>query len=154
MAQLARNIMTPSPACCGPNATLDEIAKLMVQNDCGEIPIIDVNDCVVGVITDRDIVCRVVAEGMNPTGHTAASCMTQPVVCVREDDAIEDVLSTWKSIRSGASRSSRTTVYARASSLRPIWLEWRVWATWPSSYMWSQKTRDCPRDSDDSSECV
>ena len=94
MAQLARNIMTPSPACCGPNTTLDEIAKLMVQNDCGEIPIIDVNDCVVGVITDRDIVCRVVAEGMNPTGHTAASCMTQPVVCVREDDAIEDVLST------------------------------------------------------------
>ena len=94
MAQLARDIMTPGPACCGPNTTLDEIAKLMVQNDCGEIPIIDVNDCVVGVITDRDIVCRVVAEGMNPTGHTAASYMTKPVVCVREDDPLTDVLST------------------------------------------------------------
>jgi CBS domain-containing protein len=93
MAQLARDIMTPNPACCGPNTTLDEIAKMMVQNDCGEIPIVDVNDCVVGVITDRDIVCRVVAEGMNPMGHTAGSYMTQPVVCVREDDSIQDVLS-------------------------------------------------------------
>jgi CBS domain-containing protein len=94
MAQLARDIMTPSPACCGPNTTLDEIAKMMVQNDCGEIPIVDVNDCVVGVITDRDIVCRVVAEGMNPTGHIAASYMTRPVVCVREDDPLRDVLAT------------------------------------------------------------
>lgn len=94
MAQLARDIMTPDPACCGPNTTLDEIAKMMVQNDCGEIPIVDVNDCVIGVVTDRDIVCRVVAEGMNPVGHTAASCMTQPVICVHEDESIEDVIST------------------------------------------------------------
>ena len=94
MAQLARDIMTSNPACCGPNTTLDEIAKMMVQNNCGEIPIVDVNDCVVGVVTDRDIVCRVVAEGMNPIGHTAASCMTQPVICVREDASIKDVIST------------------------------------------------------------
>jgi CBS domain-containing protein len=94
MAQLARDIMTPDPACCGPNTTLDEIAKMMIQNDCGEIPIVDVNDCVIGVVTDRDIVCRVVAEGMNPIGHTAASCMTQPVICVPEDASIEDVIST------------------------------------------------------------
>jgi CBS domain-containing protein len=93
MAQLARDIMTPDPACCGPNTTLDEIAKMMVQNNCGEIPIVDVNDCVIGVVTDRDIVCRVVAEGMNPIGHTAASCMTQPVICVREDASIKDVIS-------------------------------------------------------------
>ena len=94
MAQLARDIMTPDPACCGPDATLDQIAKMMVQNDCGEIPVVDVTDCVVGVITDRDIVCRVVAEGLNPAGHTAASYMTQPVICVREDDSLDEVLST------------------------------------------------------------
>jgi CBS domain-containing protein len=93
MAQLARDIMTPNPACCGPNTTLDEVAKLMVQNDCGEIPVIDVNDCVVGVVTDRDIVCRVVAAGMNPIAHTAASCMTPRVMCVREDASIEDVIA-------------------------------------------------------------
>jgi CBS domain-containing protein len=94
MAKLARDIMTPNPACCGPNTTLDEVAKLMVQNDCGEIPIVDVNDCVIGVVTDRDIVCRVVAEGMNPIGHTAESCMTRPVVTVREDAPLEEIVST------------------------------------------------------------
>jgi CBS domain-containing protein len=94
MAKLARDIMTPNPACCGPNTTLDEVARLMVQNDCGEIPIIDVNDCVIGVITDRDIVCRIVAQGMNPIGHTVKDCMSMPVVTVREDTRLNDVIST------------------------------------------------------------
>lgn len=93
MAKLARDIMTPDPACCGPNTTLDEVAKMMVENDCGEIPIIDTNDRIVGVVTDRDIVCRVVARGMNPMGHTAESCMTREVVCVREDDELDEVMS-------------------------------------------------------------
>lgn len=94
MAKLARDIMTPNPACCGPNTTLDEVAKMMVQNDCGEIPIVDVNDCVIGVITDRDIVCRVVAHGMNPVGHTVNECMTRPVVTIREDAQLRDIIST------------------------------------------------------------
>jgi CBS domain-containing protein len=93
MAMLARDIMTPDPACCGPNTTLDEVAALMVQNDCGEIPIVDVNDCLIGVITDRDIVCRVVAHGMNPTGRTVKDCMTQPVVTVREETQLNDIIS-------------------------------------------------------------
>lgn len=58
--------MTEDPACCTPNTTLDQVAKLMIQNDCGEIPVVDVNDRPVGVVTDRDIVCRVVAAGKNP----------------------------------------------------------------------------------------
>src|SRR5437763_12975037 len=74
MAKLARDVMTPDPACCTPNTTLDEVAKLMAQNDCGEIPVVDVGDTVVGVVTDRDIVCRVVAEGKNPIAYTAETC--------------------------------------------------------------------------------
>ena len=97
MATLARDIMTPNPACCGPNTSLDEIAKMMVQNDCGEIPVIDSNDCVIGVVTDRDIVCRVVAQGMNPIGHTAENCMTRPVVTIRENASLEEVMSTMES---------------------------------------------------------
>jgi CBS domain-containing protein len=94
MATLAREIMTPDPACCSVNATLDEVAKMMVQNDCGEIPVLDVTDRVVGVVTDRDIVCRVVAEGKNPMAYTVDTCMTQPVVSVRADAPIEDVVAT------------------------------------------------------------
>ena len=94
MASLARDIMTPSPVCCSPSTTLDEVAKMMLHNDCGEIPIVDSNDCVVGVITDRDIVCRAVAQGKNPIGYTVESCMSAPVVTVREDDSLDDIVAT------------------------------------------------------------
>jgi CBS domain-containing protein len=66
MAKLARNVMTENPACCTPQTPLEQVAKLMVQHDCGEIPVLDAAGQVVGVVTDRDIVCRVVAAGKNP----------------------------------------------------------------------------------------
>ena len=94
MSKLARDVMTPDPACCSPGTTLDLVARLMIQNDCGEIPIIDITDRPVGVITDRDIVCRVVADGKNPSAHTAEQYMSQPVVTVRADAPIGEVLST------------------------------------------------------------
>src|SRR5919108_1163055 len=94
MPRTARDVMTPDPACCTVNMTLDQVAKMMVQNDCGEIPVVDVNDQPIGVITDRDIVCRVVAQGKNPIAHTAESCMSQPVVTVKADDTLEDVVAT------------------------------------------------------------
>ena len=94
MAKLVRDVMTPDPACCAPDTTLDLVAKMMVQNNCGEIPVIDRSDRPIGVITDRDIVCRVVAEGKNPTAHTAESAMTTPVVTVRDDATLDEVVST------------------------------------------------------------
>jgi CBS domain-containing protein len=93
MARLARDVMTPEPARCSATMTLDQVAKLMVQNDCGEIPVVDVGDQPIGVITDRDIVCRVVAEGKNPMGHTAEQYMSQPVVTVRADAPLDEVVS-------------------------------------------------------------
>jgi CBS domain-containing protein len=94
MAKLARELMTPDPACCSPTATLDEVAQLMIQNDCGEIPIVDASDRPIGVITDRDIVCRAVADGKNPAGHTVESIMSQPVVTVRPDTPIDEIIAT------------------------------------------------------------
>ena len=94
MAKLARDVMTPDPACCTPNTTLDEVAKLMAQNDCGEIPVVDPGDQIIGVVTDRDIVCRVVAAGKNPMAYTAETCMSGPVVTVRADATLDDVVAT------------------------------------------------------------
>jgi CBS domain-containing protein len=94
MAQLARDVMTPDPARCTPSTTLDQVAKMMVANDCGEIPIVDASDQPVGVVTDRDIVCRVVAAGKNPMAYTAETCMTQPVVTVQENAPLEEVVAT------------------------------------------------------------
>lgn len=94
MTTVARDVMTRDPACCTPETPVDEVAKMMVQNNCGEIPVIDTGDRVVGVVTDRDIVCRVVAEGKNPIGYTAGTCMSHPVVTVREDAPLEEVVAT------------------------------------------------------------
>ncbi len=88
----ARDVMTPDPVCCAPHMTLDEVARLMLQFDCGEIPVIDASDRLVGVITDRDIVCRVVAVGKNPMGHSVGDCMTHEVVTVSVDDPLEHVV--------------------------------------------------------------
>lgn len=94
MTKLARDVMTPEPACCTPNTTLDDVAKMMAQNDCGEIPVIDPADQIIGVVTDRDIVCRVVADGKNPMAYTAETCMSDPVVTVRDDATLEEVVET------------------------------------------------------------
>lgn len=94
MSRTARDVMTPDPACCTPTTTLDEVAKLMRQNDCGEIPVVDPAERPIGVVTDRDIVCRIVAEGRNPADSSARDVMSQPVVTVREDAPLDQVVST------------------------------------------------------------
>jgi CBS domain-containing protein len=93
MQKYARDVMTPQPACCSPDTSLDQVAKLMVQNDCGEIPIVDGANRPVGVVTDRDIVCRAVAEGKNPMGYPAENVMTTAVVTVSENATLEQVVS-------------------------------------------------------------
>jgi len=92
MLKLAKDIMTAAPQFCSRDTTLNDVAKLMVEADCGEIPVTDGNR-LVGVITDRDIVCRVVANGKNPSAVTAAECMSEPVITVNEDATLEDVLA-------------------------------------------------------------
>jgi len=86
--------MTVNPACCTPETPLEDVAKLMVQHDCGEIPVIDPAEQVIGVVTDRDIVCRVVAQGKNPLAYTAEICMSDPVVTVRPDTPLDEVVAT------------------------------------------------------------
>jgi CBS domain-containing protein len=87
-----KEVMTSDPACCTTDTPLPEVARMMVDNDCGEIPVIDNNSSKVpiGVVTDRDIVCRTVANGLNPVELTAADCMSKPIVTVTADMSIED----------------------------------------------------------------
>ena len=56
MSKLAKDVMTPEPQCCSPETTLNEVANLMVEADCGEIPVVDASNRLIGVVTDRDIV--------------------------------------------------------------------------------------------------
>lgn len=87
-----KEVMTADPACCTTDTSLTEVAKMMVDNDCGEIPVVEsqTNKRPIGVVTDRDIVCRTVAKGINPLDLTAADCMTKPIVTVTPDMSIDD----------------------------------------------------------------
>ena len=84
-----KDVMTPDPTCCTPETPLIDVATLMVDNDCGEIPVVE-NRIPVGAVTDRDIVCRIVAKGLNPREKSAADCMSTPVVTVTTDTTVED----------------------------------------------------------------
>jgi CBS domain-containing protein len=84
-------VMTKNPTCCGPDTPLRDVARLMVDCDCGEIPVLDSRSGrPIGVITDRDIVCRTIAEGRNPLELAARDCMTSRVVTVTSDKSIDE----------------------------------------------------------------
>ena len=87
-----KDVMTANPACCTPNNALPEVARMMVDNDCGEIPVVENQErkIPVGVITDRDIVCRAVAHDKNPLELKVTDCMTKPIVTVTPDTSVED----------------------------------------------------------------
>ena len=86
------DVMTPEPVCCTPDTGLRGISRMMLEHDCGEIPIVENADdrTLVGVVTDRDIVCRLVANGQNPVGLTAEACMSQPVVSVASGSSLDE----------------------------------------------------------------
>ncbi len=75
------DVMTPNPITCGSDATLQEIAQKMLDEDTGFIPLVE-NGCVCGVITDRDIAVRATAQGVDPTTTKAIDFATCGVICV------------------------------------------------------------------------
>lgn len=95
MKNSVKELMTQHPAFCTPDTPVGDVAMLMVQHDCGEIPVVDHPDArrPVGVVTDRDIVCRLIARGRNPLTSRAEDCMSQPVVTVTEDTPVREAVT-------------------------------------------------------------
>src|SRR6266404_9700459 len=87
-----KEVMTNDPACCLADTPLPEVARMMIENDCGEIPVVEnqASKLPIGVVTDRDIVCRTVANGINPVELTAADCLSKPIVTVTPDMSLEE----------------------------------------------------------------
>ena len=87
-----KEVMTANPACCTPETPLPEVARMMVDNDCGEIPVVEnkQSKIPVGVVTDRDIVCRTIAKDKNPLDLTAADGMSKPIVTVSPETPVEE----------------------------------------------------------------
>src|SRR6266498_5713116 len=87
-----KEVMTAHPTCCIPQTGLQEVAQMMIDHDCGEIPVVDDHETrlPIGVVTDRDITCRTVARGLNPLDLTVADCMSKPCVTVTPDMSLAE----------------------------------------------------------------
>jgi len=84
-----RDIMTPDPATLAPKATLGEAATLMKQHDCGSVPVVD-GGRLVGIVTDRDIVVRVIAAGKDPKSVPVSEAMTADPVTVGPELSVDE----------------------------------------------------------------
>lgn len=87
-----REIMTQNPACCTPDSTLQEVARMMKDNDCGCIPVVNNQQekKPVGTITDRDIAIRTVADSHNPINMKASDIMTTNIATVKPQASLEE----------------------------------------------------------------
>jgi len=86
-------LMTPSPTCCQPEHTVVEVAEIMEREDVGLVPVVDEGTHkLIGVLTDRDIVLKVVAAGRDPRGTAVSEVMTTSPACCQEQDSIETVM--------------------------------------------------------------
>jgi CBS domain-containing protein len=88
----AKDIMSANPACCTPEHNVQQAAEMMVKHDCGEIPVVETDENMrpIGVITDRDISCRVVATGKSPKQTRVREAMSTPPVTVTPETSIEE----------------------------------------------------------------
>lgn len=91
-----KDLMTENVATATPETSLEQIAKMFVENDCGAIPILKNENSKrpVGIVTDRDIVCRVVAEGKDPRTLTAAEAMSSPCISVTPGTKLDACCTT------------------------------------------------------------
>ena len=91
MAQQIRELMTPNPVALPGTASVHEAARAMWDADIGDVIVIEHNQ-VCGIVTDRDIVIRLVAEARDPATTTLADLCSHALVTVRPTDSIEDAV--------------------------------------------------------------
>lgn len=84
------SVMTAKPCCCSKDTPLQQVAQMMIDNDCGMVPVVDEQGRPVGAVTDRDIAVRIVAGGKDASGCCAADAMTSPIQTVSSDTSLHD----------------------------------------------------------------
>lgn len=86
---LVKEIMTSRMECVGPASSLQETARKMRDFNIGSLPVWE-NGQLLGMVTDRDICCRAVAEGRDTAKTTVREIMSRDVTCCFSDDDVGD----------------------------------------------------------------
>ena len=74
-----------------PTTSIREIARMMRDNDIGSVPVGE-NDRLAGIVTDRDIICRGIADGADLSVLSARDVMSKPIIYCRADDELETAI--------------------------------------------------------------
>ena len=91
-----REVMTRNPASCSASDTVTKVASLMKQHDVGSVPVVESDKRLVGIVTDRDIVVKVVAAGRGVDQATVKEAMTPNPASCREDDDLDQAMKLMK----------------------------------------------------------
>jgi CBS domain-containing protein len=94
MSKTAREIMTGSAECIGENESLQTAAEKMKRLDVGSLPICGEDNRLKGMLTDRDIVVKALAEGKDPSQTKAGELAQGKPVTIGADDSAEEALQT------------------------------------------------------------
>jgi CBS domain-containing protein len=88
----ARDIMSDSPAVCTPETSSQDAARMMQDNDCGSLPVVESRNSMklAGMVTDRDLALRVLGRGMD-ANTPVREAMTKNVSSVKLDDGLDAV---------------------------------------------------------------
>jgi len=88
----AGDVMTPNVATVYQDDPVEHAARMMGECDCGAIPVVDWQNRMVGMITDRDIAIRLVGNGVDPMDARVGNCMTKEVFACHVNDRVYDCM--------------------------------------------------------------
>lgn len=91
-----KEVMTAGAKACMPETSLAEAASLMWENDCGALPVLDIDHKVVGMITDRDICFGATTRNRVPSEVAVAEVITGKVFACGPEDDIHEALKTMR----------------------------------------------------------
>jgi CBS domain-containing protein len=91
MTEQVRDVMTTDPRCVDVEQTIAGIAQMMRDDDIGDVVVSDGNR-LLGVVTDRDIVVRAIAEGLDPTRETVDAVFSGDVKTISPDASIDEAV--------------------------------------------------------------
>jgi CBS domain-containing protein len=94
MTNAARDVMTPNPECIGENETLLDAARKLAKLGVGSMPICGQDDRLKGMLTDRDIVVKAIAQGKDPASTRAGELGEGKPVTIGADDSLQETLHT------------------------------------------------------------
>src|SRR3989442_902690 len=92
MAKTVRDAMTPKPRCISRSTSVVIAARMMEDENVGSLPVVDNDDFLVGIVTDRDVALRVVAAGRDPASTQVGDIFTENPISAYPDEPLDAAL--------------------------------------------------------------